>query len=194
MQNTPNNLADIAETEATRLETVTSEAIDEIDDLLNASIEKAVIPEDVFVEYFLDYFRDPAGQKNTTLPSKWLELSGGPYNEVDVLDNKGNVAYTVPSLFIAPTVDAGLIARYDFSDIAANYNMQMKITSTSAQNYLTSALSGVPEAIMTDARRHIAKLAAIFARYDISSADTGVNDSSNKVSVGTKPDSAMFDM
>jgi len=194
MQNAPNNLADIAETEAKRLETVTNEAIDEIDELLNASIEKAVIPEDVFVEYFLDYFRDPAGQKNTTLPSKWLEISGGPYNEVDVLDNKGNVAYTVPSLFITPTVDARLIARYDFSDIAANYNMQMKITSTSAQNYLSSALSGVPDAVMTDARRHIAKLAAIFARYDTSDSGVTASDNSNKVTTDAKPTASMFDM
>jgi len=191
MSNQPNSLADIAAIEGDRLTAVTVEAINEIDELLTASIEKEVLPEDIFVEYFLDYFRDPVSQANTTLPSKWLEVSGGPYSEVDILDKTGKVIYTVPSLFISATIDPEIMANYNFSDIAANYNMTMKITSTAAQNYLNTALSGLPEAILTDTRRHIAKLSAIFARYDTADATP---ETATDTTVADKPTAGMFDM
>lgn len=62
--------------------------------------QHAVLPEPIFKEAFLPYF---SGQKsiaeNKEVISQWLQIAGSPSGEVDVIDQAGNVQFTVPAAF-----------------------------------------------------------------------------------------------
>lgn len=161
------NLQDIADKQSSALAKTASVEINRIHEDLKSSVKKEVLPEGVFKEYFLAYFMNPEQHKDSPLLSKWLELSGGPYNEVDILDDtSGKVLYTVPSIMVRPNVDFKAMAGYNFGHIASTYFMKKNITEAQATNYLNTALAGIPEHIQVDARRHIAMWATIFERYN----------------------------
>ena len=165
----------------------TAREIKQISKELKESIANAVLPEKVFVEYFLDYFKDREKYADTPLLSKWVELAGGPYREVDIIDDNRNVLYTAPGAMMAPMVDYENLNNIDFSRIASNYNMKKNITAVQGTNYLNGILSMVPNNIHTDVNKYINRWIAIFNRYDKPTKAT----TSKRV---TKPDTDIFDI
>lgn len=76
---------------------------DGINDIFNALVidkENAVLPENLFVTNFLPFF---AGERDIKqerqFMSNWIGVAGSPTREVDIIDTRGQVLYTVPSLF-----------------------------------------------------------------------------------------------
>jgi hypothetical protein len=73
--------------------------------------DRKEIPEEVFVNVFLPFFSDaPEADKRVTMDT-WYGISGGAYNEVNVLGRDGRVLYTVPPVMsnrlVAPITREG---------------------------------------------------------------------------------------
>lgn len=68
--------------------------------VVEPSKQHAVLPEPIFQAEFLPYF---SGEKsiaeNKEIIPQWLQIAGSPSGEVDVIDQAGNVQFTVPAAF-----------------------------------------------------------------------------------------------
>jgi len=100
-------LQTVANEERAALNSRVNGELNVICDNIAESRANAVLPEAVFVEYFLDYLRNPSVQPESTLMGKWIELAGGPYNEVDIINQEAAVLFTVPGVFAKPNRGAG---------------------------------------------------------------------------------------
>lgn len=173
-----------------RLINTASETIKGLHKDLVESITNPVLPEDVFIEYFLDYFRSPQEYDSPVLLYKWMELAGGPFGEVDIIDPDGVVLYTVPSIYSTPDIDRSSMDKYRFDEISSKYAMVNKITSAKAADYLRTALSGISDNMSSDTKSHAMKWNAVLDRYSNKDGDESVSENTNKPSV----DLGIFDM
>jgi len=124
------------------------------------------IPEFVFKEYFLEYFRSGGLlETDTPLINKWVELAGGPYNEVNVVDKQGNTLYTVPGLYCRPAVGENL-SNVNFSNIVSEFNLRSNRIHSDGINFLTGALSGMDGGISTEYQEYLIKWNTILSQYD----------------------------
>ena len=92
------------------------------------------LPEALFKEYFLPIFKQspeeiaklsPEDTKNRErLLSDWVKVAGGHYNEVDIIDDAGNVLFSVPALLRTAVINPKKDDRHPgFSAIIAHANL-----------------------------------------------------------------------
>lgn len=125
-----------------------------------------IIPEIVFKEYFLEFFYGMTKKEtDSPLALKWIELSGGPYNEVDVVDDLGNIIYSVPSLFTRPEVNADKLKGLSFGSMYVTFKAKTNRTEADGINYLNRELSSLPKSVETDSNLDVNRWLAIFQRY-----------------------------
>jgi len=110
------------------------------------TIPKAKLPEEVFVEYFLDFFRNGGYLTDSPLLLKWIELSGSMYNEVEIIDNQGNILYVTPPLMGSPELDSSL-ENTNFSNIVNTYQLKANNLPVMGLNYLNTQLNGVDKMV-----------------------------------------------
>jgi len=133
---------------------------------------KVYLPESVFVEYFLDFFKSNGHQDMTTpLSLKWIELAGGPYNEVTVIDAMANELYTVPSIYSKPNIDADKSNSMNFSNMASEFKLRSNRIVEDGTNYLNNQLSGVDNMVGVSDDASVNTWKAIFQRYDKSKSN-----------------------
>ena len=123
------------------------------------------LPEVVFVEYFLDFFKSQMNTPDRDLKyAKWIELSGSPYNEVSIIDNEGNILYNVPPIYIKPTLDDSVI-NTNFSNIANNYMLKHSRLASVGSQYLDGELKKVSDGMKVNNDEIIKRWNAIFLKY-----------------------------
>jgi len=127
----------------------------------------STIPEQVFVEYFLDFFKSGmTTDANNILGIKWAELARSPFNPVDVIDMVGNYLYTVPPMIMKPNLTGMPIGDVNFGKIASTYELKNNRLPAEASNYLNNQLNGLAEQIQGPDINMITKQwEYIFARY-----------------------------
>jgi hypothetical protein len=136
-----------------------------------ADKETSVLPERIFTEVFLEHFKSGEQMSsNDPLTLKWLELSGGPYNEVSIIDDKGNQLYTTPGLYSKPVVDT---KDTKFSDIISKHNLKSNRMYEDGINYLSAELSNIEKQITNNNKEHAMKWDSVFKRYK---TDKGVTE------------------
>jgi hypothetical protein len=146
----------------------TSKLTNLIDGLHNelAIVSNNAVLEIIFKEYFLDFFFNIGKiEINQVLIYKWLELSGGPFREVDIIDNNGAYIMTVPALYERPNIDFDDMNKKDFSNIAANFNLKLNRFHADGINYLNMELQSVPASFSKPDITTIARWKAIFDYY-----------------------------
>jgi hypothetical protein len=75
-------------------------------DSLVRSKQNAVLPEQIFVEYFLPYFSHQIPlTKDDDVIAKWIAIAGSPVGEVDIIGNANNVLFTVPPYMNTNTIN-----------------------------------------------------------------------------------------
>jgi len=127
--------------------------------------KNSTLPEVVFVEYFLDFFKSGMTTPDKDLKyAKWIELSGSPYNEVDIIDLDSKIIFTVPPLYAKPAIDPSIID-INFSNIGSTYIMKSNRLQTDADNYLNEKLQPVANKINDDSAAIVARWQEIFKRY-----------------------------
>ena len=119
---------------------------------------KAKMPESVFVSNFLEPFKDLNSLDNDNLAIKqWILISGSPYAEVDIIDGKGNVVHTTPSLIARPVILEEKMANIDFKDMSINFINKTNHIISSGVNYLKTELSVVEQNVTANTEASIKK-------------------------------------
>ena len=134
------------------------------------------IPESVFKEEFLPFFKDFMSNKidkkdvkNNTLMYKWLALAESPYKEVDVLNMKGEKIFSVPPLYNKDGVKLEPLKTTPFSEIGMETENRTGILWEDGENYLAQRLSALPkEAFLNpnEVTDDIKRWEDIFKRYE----------------------------
>lgn len=111
--------------------------------------DRASIPEQVFVQYFLPYFRNPDSEENreSVILNKWLELSGGPYNEVNIINHKGEVLYEVPPVYHNDTVDLNILREnnVDLNYVGKAYDNMTVRSPEMGDSIINEGLGSLPK-------------------------------------------------
>lgn len=134
--------------------------------------DRASIPEQVFVQYFLPYFRNPDAEENkeSVILNKWLELSGGPYNEVNIINPKGEVLYEVPPIYHNDTVDLNILKEnnVDLNYVGKAYDNMAVRYPEMGNNIINEGLGSLPKFIhnINNNLELKDKWKKIFKRYD----------------------------
>lgn len=155
-------------------DTLKSTKIDEMLSILNETEqamkqENSKLPETVFVSYFLQYFKNGEVFDNQTpLHLKWVENSGSPFNEVDIIDDNGDVIFTTPPLVAKPDTSSEVLTNTNFSKITTEYNLRNARLTVDAENFANSKLIPLGSEIKpTEAiETHRRKWDEIFDKYD----------------------------
>ena len=147
-----------------------TELMDSIYEELVTEDKRAVINEAPFKEYFLDYFKSimvDGGERNSHLELKWMELAGGEYREVDVVDNEGKVLFTVPGINNNKIVQLDELKDISFSNMGYTYNMKADKIQAAGINYLADEFMALPKFLDTtaDINKIHGRWISIFRRY-----------------------------
>lgn len=142
---------------------------DDIDRAFNYLVKdpiKGVLPEREFVNVFLRLFCGEAGHDFGLLLNYWIAVAGSYMSEVDIIDQRGMVLFTVPAIqsssFLSP-VQKGP----SYSEIMAEYGNQQNRSSQVANAFLAQQFEAKAQQIVapppsqTDRERWV----AILARY-----------------------------
>ena len=130
---------------------------------------KHKMPEVVFKDLFLEHFKEIAEGKQVsddTLTAAWIGLAGSPYNEMDIVDEKGDTLYTVPSVLSRPKLDEKFYSSVSFTDMAAKYQEKSNYLEAEGTRYLNSAVKSMEGTISSSQPLGGARWNAIFNRYD----------------------------
>lgn len=131
------------------------DSITNIEKELIETKENPRLPEYIFKEHFLDFFKEygtmtKEDKHKAPLYQKWLELAGSEYGEVDIIDNQGNVLFTTPGLFARPKINFEHTTAVKLNDTAHNSMNRFNRTSAESINYVNNkvakTMSGILEA------------------------------------------------
>jgi len=151
-----------------KLTTIKTEAVKEqINEVANELllVENAKLLESVFVEYFLDHFKSGQNDIHSALTLKWIELAGSPFNEVDIVDDNGNIIYSVPPIMARPNIDEA-VENMDFNNIMATYQLKKNNIAALGANYINTQLNNVGKNIKADNKNiYTERWLSIFNRY-----------------------------
>lgn len=161
----------------------TKKLINEITTVLDKDEEvRGRIPEEIFVDNFLEYFKNIKNAKpeQDPLMYQWLNISGSVYNEVELIDREGNIAAVVPPLISKKAISLDKLDNVEFSQMGDQFELLNKNDGIRAYNYVATELSQLPRCIDKqttddDATRWL----KIFKRYskgDNTSNDVSLNN------------------
>jgi hypothetical protein len=104
--------------------------------------KNAVIPEQIFVNYFLPYLAGLVPITNdVTVISDWISVAGTAMSEVDVIDQHGKVLFTVPKLLDTNIINIVNRERGNaFQEIYAQFNLHSNNIPIVGDRYLNGAL------------------------------------------------------
>ncbi len=115
-------------------------ALDQIND---TSITR--MPERVFVDVYLPFFAGDNPLPYDVGLNHWINLAGGPYKAVHVVDNSNVVLFTVPSVLnrdsVAPVVRRNGDGVPMIADVVANAQALGKQNPVEAKRYLDAHFS-----------------------------------------------------
>lgn len=121
-------------------------------ELKETTVQNATVPEIIFKEYFLPMFIRFATKKldknqDDNLLRKWIELAGGPYSEVDVIDSKGNKVYTVPSVYNRNVVNLSSLNGVNFAEMGIRQKQYTDLSPQQGENYAIDMVKSLPKFI-----------------------------------------------
>lgn len=128
----------------------------------------ATVPEPVFVGLFLPFFAYGKNPKHDVKLEHWvMNVAKSATNSVDVVNQQGEVLFTVPPIFDASVVDPAKPDAEPFSHIVAEFRQRTEIMPQVGKAYLEQAfarrqfIKSLPEKVVANLRIWD----AIFARY-----------------------------
>lgn len=145
---------------------------DEYFDLIvnDAAREIKRLPEATFVKSFLPYFcgEEPIEGRNNII-ALWIGIAGSTTSKVNIVDNKGEVIFTVPPINDTSIIDVNNKNKgQGFKNIVQNYQLYANQTPASADNYLNRTIGGRLDRLRAESEvfnQNEAIWVSIFQRY-----------------------------
>lgn len=130
------------------------------------------IPEDVFKNYFAPYFKarlesETGKDVDPTKYEQWLCISGGPFKEVEIIDNRGDVVDVVPPVLLRPSPDKIVDDNVNLDGIRSNYMLKKNGLKDRAEMYLYRELGSINVNVNTkeDLQEHRKKWKILIDKY-----------------------------
>ena len=147
------------------------ESTNDVFDSLVSNSDNNVLPENIFVQYFLPYFSGKLPiTKQTSVMTDWVSVAGSPVAEVDIIDQQNQVLFTVPSLFDTKIINP---IRGDesesISQIYNQYSLKNNNIPIVATRYLSNAMDSKSEEILNEVQQKDTRWDNILNRYGIES-------------------------
>lgn len=137
--------------------------------LLNDPSSRNKLPEQLFKSNFLPLFAGQETQSEVTL-GLWVSVAGTPFAEVDIIDDNGQVLFTVPPIFERHIVDPTVPRDMPFSVVADTVEKMLIQNPFRAQAFLHHHLDAalVPDATVEKWRdAYAGRMSEIFKRYGV---------------------------
>ena len=144
------------------------------EELENPEFTRGKCPEYVFKEYFYDFFKTGTNNvTNTNLTLKWLDLAGGDYNEVDVINDEGETIFTVPSIISRPNINKSTSDKVDFINLGHKIEQKNKWMAGAGDKLASDTLSKTKDTILDNKsiEDDKSRWKAIFKRYESDDKD-----------------------
>ncbi len=164
--------ANNALTEIAKKKAMDYEAIFMKDIVMSTDALRNTIPENVFVTHFLPFFSgNRNSQTDNDVVAKWIAVAGTPMAEVNVMDDSGEVIYTVPPLLDTSIIDVvKRSAANSLSNIYTNKEVHSRNIPAAGETYLMEALDEKTRDVLKPsehASEYEKRWANIFSRYGI---------------------------
>jgi hypothetical protein len=119
-----------------------SESINNSYSVLVTEAPKNKIPEDIFVNYFLPFFKgEKIADRKQPVFAEWVSIAGSPTAAVDVIDKDGNVKITVPGLFNSDIMRSQYNSDVTIRNIFDQYELYNNNIPAVAKNFLDKAFT-----------------------------------------------------
>jgi len=118
--------------------------ITEVTEKLNPYEQRYSFPEELFVKFFLPFFVGEIPATPEINMNTWLDkVSGDPKNPVDIIDNEGNVIFTVPPILDQSVIEQSNPQSRSMTVIERQYSRLKEISAVASQMYLEKTLTGI---------------------------------------------------
>lgn len=117
--------------------------IDKIYQDVVIDVEKAKMPEYIFKEEFLSYLQN--GDEDQGVLSRYIQFAGGPFREVDLIDDTGNVIMTLPPIYRHP--GGTVLQNINFEQLASTYILKRDQFAPAGRAYMDKATNVITESI-----------------------------------------------
>ncbi len=149
--------------------------------------EIATLPENVFVEVFLPFFSgERSFDESNDIIINWISIAGNPTKEVKIVDDIGNVLYTVPPIMDTTCIDFKNDRKGQaIGNIMANYELHKGQLPIVGKNYLDGSIDNRLKSLTKDSEvltENEKRWNSIFVRYGKIKDTTVKEDNSNRLS------------
>lgn len=99
----------------------------------------SVLPEHIFVQYFLPYF---AGQPSSrpNILAEWISIAGTPMSEVAIIDGGRNVMYYIPPVFDTSFIAAKKSDTMTFGQMSDQANLLNNNLPVLSERFMVGAM------------------------------------------------------
>ena len=142
-----------------------------MEETINKPAPNAKLPEIIFKEHFVEFFKTYSSntaptEADSTTYARWLTIAGSEFNEVDIIDDKGNVIFTVPPMLTKPNVDYKATRTINVNDTAYDAVNKFNRTPAESSNFITNKVSKLMSgAITVDTNEDESRWKRILNRY-----------------------------
>lgn len=154
--------------------------IDDLDKMLSEPVEtnRAKLPESIFKNMFVEDLIKNKGQG--VIGAKFIEYAGGPYNEVDIIDNKGDTIFTCPPIYDRSSTDKKT-KQIPFSEIAGTYELKKSRMPSEANKYMNDISSSIKNSVKVEENGNAYRWSVILNKYndDAESKEDTITESIN---------------
>lgn len=138
--------------------------IDDLSSALEVDNKKARLPENIFKHSFLPSLNGDIPENDVAL-AKYVEYAGGPYKEVDIVNNRGEIVYTCPPLYNRSSGKEG--SKIPYNELAGTYELKKARLPSEADNYMNNIAVGISNEISVEKTSNEYRWGKIFDRYTV---------------------------
>ena len=145
--------------------------VDSSYDALVANEPHNKIPEPIFVAHFLPYFTGKKVEDPARNPmAEWIGVAGSATSKVDVIDDAGEVLFTVPPMMDSTIINLNQTGGKRLNDLVTDYQLHRESLPGAAANFYNREFNNKLKQIVpghVDETQASKQWRSIFDRYNV---------------------------
>lgn len=127
---------------------------------------KPKVSEEIFIKFFLEPFTNfKRLEPNSPEIARWIDIAGSFYGEVDIIDSKGTIICTCPSIYNPLQIDSEL-DNVNFTNMARDFINRSNHFAASGINYLYGGLNYISQSLHEDTTNNVNKWSSILQYFN----------------------------